>query len=286
MQTRTLGRTDCTVNAIGLGAMPLSLPGHPDSDTAFQVIKTFVESGGDFIDTANVYCPGRNDIGHNERLIISSLRKLGLEDEVKIATKGGLRRLNDNWSVDASPMWLRISCENSLTELRLNSIFLYQLHAPDPDIPFSDSIGELMRLKEQGLIQHIGLSNVSRKQLTEAMNLTEITSVQNRCNVFKDDDVSSGLVDFCRENGITYIAHSPVGGHYKHKTLMADKTLRHLAAGHDTESYNLALAWLLNVSSNILPIPGASRVTSVEQRMRAHDIKLDKEELDLLSQLK
>ena len=286
MQTRTIGNSSLAVNAIGLGAMPLSLPGHPDADTAHAVIKSFVESGGDFIDTANVYCPGRNDIGHNERLIRQSLKRLDLQNDVKVATKGGLRRVNDNWTPDASPMWLRISCENSLTELGSGTIFLYQLHAPDPDIPLSESIGELARMREEGLIEHIGLSNVSRKQINEAMNITDIATVQNRCNVFQDDDVSSGLVAYCREQGITYIAHSPVGGHYKHQSLMANDTLRHLASGYETTSYNLALAWLLNVEKNILPIPGASQVTSVDDRMRAHDIQLDKEEIDLLEQLK
>lgn len=285
MLTRQLGNTDFYVNAIGLGTMPLSLPDHPDEETAFNVIKTFVEAGGDFIDTANVYCPGVNNIGHNERLIAKALKKLELKDEVKVATKGGLRRLKDNWSPDASPMWLRISCENSLTELGLRSIFLYQLHAPDTDIPFADSIGELARLKQEGLIEHIGLSNVSRKQIQEAMQLTEILSVQNRCNVLQKEDLKNGTVEFCRQHNITYICHSPVGGHYKHRESMSDDVLQDIAKRHGTSAYVIALAWLIRQSGNLLPIPGATRIRTVQSSMLAHDVELDEEELNRLEEL-
>ena len=285
MLTRKLGSTDVIVNAIGLGAMPLSLPGHPDEESSLEVIKTFIELGGDFIDTANVYCPGKNDIGHNERLISKALKQLDIKDEVKVATKGGLRRLNDNWSADASPMWLRISCENSLTDLNQRSIFLYQLHAPDPDIPLSDSIGELVRLKNEGLIEHIGLSNVGRKQIKEALEQTDIMSVQNRCSLFQKDDLVNGTAPFCHENNITYICHSPVGGHYRHKELMKHKSLMDIAEKHGTSPYVISLAWLIQHDIPLLPIPGASKVRSVQSSMLAHEIEFTDQELEELDKL-
>ncbi len=281
----TLGNTELSVNAMGLGAMPLSLAGRPDEKTAHDLIKTFVEAGGNFIDTANVYCPGENDVGHNEKLIIKSLKQLGAVGDVKIATKGGLRRLTDNWSVDASPKWLRASCENSLIDLNTHSIFLYQLHAPDSDVPLLDSVGELMRLREEGLIQHIGLSNVSYKQIVQILEQTEIMSVQNCCNVFQKEDVSKGVVRFCSDQKITFICHSPVGGHYKHKEFMSNRILNEIAEQHETTAYVISLAWLLHQGKNVLPIPGGTKTSSVKDSMKAHDIKLGKEEAALLHDL-
>ncbi len=285
MHTCKLGNTDIEVNTIGLGAMPLSLPGHPDEQIAFDVINAFIESGGNFIDTANVYCSDKSDVGHNERLIARALKELNAPDDIKVATKGGLRRLNNDWAVDASPMWLRISCENSLTELKLRSIFLYQLHAPDPDIPFDESIGELVALKNEGHIKHIGLCNVGRKQIAEALKQTEILTVQNRCNIFQAQDLENGTAEFCRDNNISYICHSPVGGHYRHKDLMADKKLQQVAETHGTSAYVIALAWLIQRDYPLIAIPGASKTRTVQSSMLAHEIDFSEQDLELLSSL-
>lgn len=285
MHTCKLGNTDIEVNSIGLGAMPLSLPGHPDHETAFEVIKTFIDSGGDFIDTANVYCSDKSDVGHNERLLSQVLKELDVLNDVRIATKGGLRRLNNDWAVDASPMWLRISCENSLTELKQRSIFLYQLHAPDSDIPFDESIQELVALKNEGLIQNIGLCNVGRKQIAEALKQTPIMSVQNRCNILQGQDLENGTVEFCRDNHITYICHSPVGGHYRHKDLMANKKLLEVAETYGTSAYVIALAWLIQQDYPILAIPGATKPRTIQSSMLAHEIEFSEQDLELLNSL-
>ncbi len=286
MQTRTLGKTDVIVNSIGLGAMPLSLPGHPDKETAFEVVKSFIEQGGNFIDTANVYCVDKNNIGHNERLIFRCLKKMNSLDDVKIATKGGLRRLSNDWTVDASPMWLRISCEQSLVDLDMRSIFLYQLHAPDPDVPLLESVGELMRLKKEGLIQHIGLCNVTRKQIRMVLEHTDILSVQNRCNIFQKDDLFKGYAKFCEDNGVSFICHSPVGGHYQHENFMRNKLLNDIAGKYEETPYTIALSWLLQRGNNVLPIPGASKVGSINDSMKANKIQLDAEDVKQLDQLK
>ncbi|MFB3089777.1 MAG: aldo/keto reductase, partial [Gammaproteobacteria bacterium] len=144
---RQLGNTNIEVYAIGLGAMPLSLDGRPDEVQALGVIEAFVDGGGNFIDSANVYCVDDSDVGHNEKLIAKALSKLEESNNIIVATKGGLRRPKGDWTADASPAWLRQSCEKSLRDLNTDSIFLYQLHALDPDVPLTDSVGELVRLK-------------------------------------------------------------------------------------------------------------------------------------------
>jgi len=273
------------VCAIGLGAMPLSLRGRPPDSTAMEVIRSFVDSGGQFIDTANVYCRNEQEVGHNENLVFRGLKDFRHGD-VYIATKGGLRMSGDSWTVDGSPAWLRMSCENSLMNLNTASIFLYQLHAPDPDIDLLESVGELMRMQSEGMIQHIGISNVTRKQLRRVTEMTTVFSVQNRCNLFHREDIDQGLVAMCRENNILYIAHSPVGGHYNHANLMGNNILGRVAGKHGTTSYCIALAWLLHQGDNILPIPGASKVQSIQNSLTARDITLDEEDVNELEKLK
>jgi aryl-alcohol dehydrogenase-like predicted oxidoreductase len=282
---RALGNTGKTVTVIGLGAMPLSLDNRPDEYTAMQVIKAFIDGGGNFIDTANVYCIDEDDIGHNERLIHKALAKFGMRDDVIIATKGGLTRPKGRWDVDASPAWLRESCEQSLKDLDTDCIFLYQLHAPDPNIPLTESVAQLVQLKEEGKIQHIGLSNVNTMEIRSALTITPILSVQNRCNVLKKKSFNNGVVDLCRKEGIVFIPHSPVGGHYDHTRLANTKTLVKIARKHGASVYQIALAWLLHKGEHILPIPGASKVSSITDSLKALDVTLDPDDLDLIDRL-
>ncbi len=280
---RLRGET-ASLSAIGLGAMPLSLQGRPDEATAMRVIRTYLEGGGNFIDTANVYCSNEHELGHNENLIHRAVKSSG-RDDVYIATKGGLRMHGDNWTVDASPAWLRMSCEQSLMNLNSACIFLYQLHAPDPDIDILESVGELMRMQAEGMIRHIGLSNVTRQQLRRVVEMTDILAVQNCCNLFDRADVDSGLLEMCREQQIVFIAHSPVGGHYDHARLMQNTVLREIAEKFDSTAYCVALAWLLNQGEHVLAIPGASRPDSIRNSLSALDINLDAEDLARLDQL-
>lgn len=273
-----LDNTTIKVPAIGLGAMPLSLDKHPDEKTAFAVIDTFVDAGGQFIDTANVYCTDHNNVGHNERLIARALNRRNDNEHILVATKGGLRRPKGDWTVDASPEWLRQSCEQSLRDLDIDSHFLYQLHAPDPKVPLTESVGELARLQTEGKIQHIGLSNVDVEQIRLAHSITSIMSVQNRCNVFERQSFANGVIDFCTQNQISFIAHSPVGGHIQHGQLSAKKELVDIATTHDVTSYQVMLAWLLAQSPAIMAIPGASRVQSITDSMAALELVLTEDE--------
>lgn len=278
---RLVGDTGITVNPIGLGGMPLSIQGRPDERTALEVIRAFVEGGGDFIDTAISYCLDDHDFGHNERLIAKALHSLKHHPDVLVATKGGLTRPNGRWEVDASPRWLRHNCEQSARDLG-NPLRLYYLHAVDSKVPLADSVGELVRLREEGKIVAIGLSNVSTKQLDEALKITPIAAVQNRCNLFERRDLDSGLVDHCRVRNIAYVPYSPVGGHFGHKRLAQDAALARIAAKHGTTPYVIALAWLLTRGDHVLPIPGASKVSSARSSLTATRIELDEDDLTVL----
>jgi aryl-alcohol dehydrogenase-like predicted oxidoreductase len=276
---REIGATGLRVNPMGLGAMPLSLASRPDEAQALEVIKAFLDVGGDFIDTANVYCLDDADIGHNERLIRKALTQFGKWDKVLVATKGGLRRPKGAWTVDASPAWLRASCEKSLQDLNTHCITLYQLHAPDPRVPLADSLGEMARLQAEGKIRHIGLSNVNPAELNLALDVCPIASVQNRCNPFEKHDFRCGLVALCAERGVAYIPHSPVGGHFGHVRLPQNPVLRGLATKHQCSPHGIALAWLLGKGEHVFPIPGASKVASVRDSAQAVNIKLSPEDI-------
>jgi aryl-alcohol dehydrogenase-like predicted oxidoreductase len=277
---RRLGDTRHEVNPVGLGAMPLSIQGRPDERTALEVIRAFVDNGGDFIDTAISYCLDNSDLGHNERLIAKALRGSSNHD-VLVATKGGLTRPQGRWDVDASPKWLRECCEHSVRNLG-GPIRLYYLHAVDGSVPFGDSLGELVRLKDEGKIENIGLSNVTARHLDDALEATPVAAVQNRCNIFDRRDFDNGLVRHCAERGVSYVPYSPVGGHFGHRRIAGDATLAQIAEKHGTTPYVVALAWLLAQGEHILPIPGASKVSSITSSLRSANIALDAADLAAL----
>jgi aryl-alcohol dehydrogenase-like predicted oxidoreductase len=280
---RALGNSGLEVEPIGLGGMPLSIQGRPDERTALAVIEAFVTGGGNHIDTASSYCLDEDDFGHNERLIAKALRKLKRADVV-VATKGGLTRPSGRWEVDCSPQWLRHCCEQSVAALGA-PIPLYYLHTVDPAVPFAESLGELVRLREEGNIAAIGLSNVTARHLDEAVRLTPIAAVQNRCNLFDTRDFESGLVERCRQLDIAYVAYSPVGGHQGHVRLRQNEAVTRIAAKHATTVYLIALAWLLAQGPHIVPIPGATKITSVESSLAAPRVRLDSADLAALAAL-
>jgi len=278
---RTLGNTGPAVAPIGLGGMPLSIQNRPNEHTALAVIEAFVAGGGNHIDTASSYCLDDNDFGHNERLIAKALRNLGRTDVV-VATKGGLTRPSGRWEVDCSPQWLRHCCEQSVQTLGA-PIALYYLHTVDPAVPLAESLGELIRLREEGKIAAIGLSNVNARHLDEALRLTPIAAVQNRCNVLDTRDFDSGLVARCRELGVAYVPYSPVGGHSGHRRLEQYPALARVAAKHGATPYVIALAWLLAQGPHVVPIPGATKISSIDSSLTASRVQLDNEDLAALA---
>jgi aryl-alcohol dehydrogenase-like predicted oxidoreductase len=286
MTQREINGTGIRVVPIGLGAMALSIQGRPSEEQAFQVIETFLAAGGNFIDTANVYCLDDSDIGHNERLIVKALDRLGKRDQVVIATKGGLRRPGGEWVIDGDPKFLRRSCEQSLRDLKTDCIEIYQLHAVDANIGLLPSLEELIKLRDEGKIRHIGLSNVSDLDLIQvALDHVPIVSVQNRCNPFEKRDFANGVIDYCGLKGIAYIPYSPVGGHYGHMRLNHSELFGRLAEKYRASRYGIALAWLLAKGEHIIPIPGASKPASIADSLRALQLRLDPEDIQAIDTL-
>jgi pyridoxine 4-dehydrogenase len=272
--TITLG--DLTVNRMGYGAMRLTGPGiwgEPrDPEEGRRVLRRAVELGVNFIDTADAYGPHVS-----ERLIAEALTPYPAD--LVIATKGGLLRDGPNqWRPDGHPSHLREALEGSLKRLGLDRIDLYQLHRPDPAVPYPESVGELVRLKEEGKIRHIGVSNVDGEQLDEALAMSEIVSVQNRYNL--SDRASEPVLEKCESLGIAFLPWRPLGA--GELTRAADRLAR-LAADHGATPGQLTLAWLLARAPVMLPIPGTSSVAHLEENIAAAAIQLSHTEVELLA---
>lgn len=284
MQLRALGPGAPAVSAIGYGAMPLSLQSRPHEKVAVRVIHAVLDAGGTFIDTANVYCLDHTDIGHNERLIAKALKSWsGARDTVLVATKGGLARPKGRWESDARPDQLKRACEQSLRDLAVDRIDLYQLHAPDPRVPFVDSIGALAQLQEEGKIRSVGLSNVSVSEIQQAESLLSVTAVQNRLSPFFREALHDGVVAYCQRRGIGFIAYSPMGGWQYHKALPKHRVLNTVAEQHGHSPHAVALAWLLAQAPNIIPIPAARSVEHALDSLRAIDLALTVEHIEAIS---
>lgn len=275
---RAIDGTGLQVFPVGLGAMPLSIQGRPDGARARAVLAAALDAGVELIDTADSYCLDDADFGHNERLIGQVLRECGATGAV-VATKGGVQRPGGDWVTNGRPEHLRAACEASLERLGVDAIRLYQLHAPDPDVPYEDSVGELARLRDEGKIEHVGLSNVSEGHVRRAQSIVPVVSVQNRCNILDKRDLANGFLDFCAAQGLTYIAYAPVGGHNGHVRLGRVDALNDIARQHGTTVYCIALAWLLAKGEHVIPIPGASRPESIHASASAARLALAPEEL-------
>ena len=264
---------DLTVNRLGFGAMRVTGAGiwgePPDREVARAVLRRAVELGVNFIDTADSYGP---DV--SEELIAEALHPY--PDDLVIATKGGLERTGPGqWPINGDPRHLVEACEGSLRRLRLDQIPLYQLHRPDPKVPFEESVGALVTLKDQGKIRHIGLSNVSEEQLRRAQGLTPIVSIQNRYNV--DDRGSESLVDLCEQEQIAFLPWAPI------QDLNNNRLVQDLARRHEVSARQIVLAWLLARSPSMLPIPGTGSVGHLEENMAAVAVPLGRDEVAALS---
>ncbi len=262
---------ETTVNRMGFGAMRLTGPGiwgePPDPDECRRVLRRAIELGVNFIDTADSYGPEVS-----ERLIAEALHPYPAD--LVIATKGGLLRPGPGgWQPDGRPEHLRAACEGSLRRLRVETIDLYQLHRPDPKVPFEESVGCLINLRNAGKVRLIGLSNVNLDQLETARGMTDIASVQNRYNV--GDHQSEAVLDRCQELGITFLPWAPISGGQLDSE---SPQLRRAAAEKEKTPQQLGLAWLLRRSPVMLPIPGTSSVRHLEENVAAAAIRLDDQE--------
>ena len=271
----TLGG-DMPVNRMGFGAMRITgqgIWGEPsDRENAKRVLRRAIELGVNLIDTADSYGPEVS-----ENLIAETL--FPYPTGLVVATKGGLTRSGPSqWHRNGKPSHLRRACEKSLQRLRVERIDLYQLHAIDSKVPLEDSVGELVRLKEEGKIRHVGLSNVSVEQLRRAQALLPIVSVQNRYNL--SDRVSGDVIDVCAQESIGFLPWYPLAtGALTRPGGSLDK----VASRHGATLGQVALAWLLYRSPVMLPIPGTASIAHLEENVAAAALELTDSDLDILA---
>jgi pyridoxine 4-dehydrogenase len=264
---------ELTVNRLGFGAMRITGEGvwgpPPDPEEAKRVLHRALELGVNFIDTADSYGPKVS-----ENLIAEALHPY--DDGLVIATKGGLERPGPgDWTRNGRPDHLRAACEGSLQRLRVDRIDLYQLHAPDPDVPYEESVGTLADLRDEGKIRLIGVSNVTVERLEEALAMVPVVTVQNRFNL--TDRHSEDVLDMCTERGIGFIPWFPLA---VGKLAEPGGVLDEAAERHDATPSQVALAWLLARSPVMLPIPGTGSVEHLEENCAAARLELDADEVE------
>ena len=276
---------DLLVNRIGYGAMRLTgQPGnfgpYANWEEGEKLLRRAVELGVNFIDTAEAYGPG-----FNEEIIASALHPY--PEDLVIATKGGINKpAPDNIQADGRPESLRRSVEASLKRLKLEQIDLYQLHRPDGKVPFAESIEALAKLKQEGKIRHIGVSNVTLEQIEEARSIVEIASVQNRFSF--SERTNQDILDYCTQNKIAFIPYGSLGAHpLKRGAPLAtsDGILADIAVQKGVKPNQIALAWLLHYAPNIILIPGTTTISHLEENMFAASITLTSEEMTALNQI-
>jgi len=261
----TVNLGDLTVHRLGFGAMRITGKGvwgpPADRDAALRTLRRAVELGVNFIDTADSYGPNVS-----EELIAEALHPY--PKGLVIATKGGWERVGPGqWVHNASPRHLEEAVNGSLHRLKLDTVDVYQLHVPDPAVSFTASIETLARLREQGKIRHLALSNCALEYVERARKIAPIVSVQNRYS-FADREWDF-LVDFCEKHGIAFIPWAPLG-----QLREAHKLLEQIASELSASPLQVALAWLLRRSPVMLPIPGTSSPQHVEENIAAASLQL------------
>jgi aryl-alcohol dehydrogenase-like predicted oxidoreductase/predicted kinase len=262
--------------------MRLSTEPERDEELALETIAAAVDAGVTVFDTARSYGLGEDDLGHNERLLARALRRSGADARARIVTKGGMTRVGGRWVPDGRAKALRADCEASLAALDGLPIDLYLIHAPDPRTPWRTSLRALERLVAEGLVRHIGISNVNRRLLDEALELAPIAAVQVALSPFDVSALRGGVVARCAEAGIAVIAHSPLGGPRRSGRLARNEALAGVAKAHGATPAEIALAWLLALSPEVVAIPGARRPETARSAAAAAELTLDPEERALL----
>jgi pyridoxine 4-dehydrogenase len=262
---------DLTVNRLGFGAMRVTGEGiwgwPPDRGTALKVLRRAVELGVNLIDTADAYGPDTSEL-----LIAEALYPY--PEGLVIATKGGLTRPGPSqWVPNGRPEHLKRAVEGSLKRLRLERIDLYQLHTVDSKVPIEESLGALKQMQDAGKIRHVGLSNVDPEEIARARKIVPIASVQNRYNI--EDRKSENVLVYCEKENLGFLPWFPIGGG---GGLKPESPLNAAAKAHGVSVVQAALAWLLERSPVMLPIPGTSSLAHLEENVAAARLKLSPEE--------
>ncbi|MFD5825951.1 aldo/keto reductase [Lentzea sp. NPDC060358] len=259
---------DLRVHRLGFGAMRLPAD---DPAAAHALARRAVELGVTFLDTADSY-----DLGRNEELLAEALHPY--PGGVVIATKAGQCHPGDDWIPLGRPEYLRQQAELSLRRLRVDRLDLLQLHRVDPRVPLADQVGALRRLQDEGKVRHVGLSEVSVRQIAEAQRITPVVSVQNRYNL--TDRRSEDVLEHCERHGIAFLPWLPIA-----PSVRADSPVTEAARRLGATAAQVALAWLLRRSDVVLPIPGTSSARHLEENVAATRLALSDEDFEALGRL-
>lgn len=287
METKRLGNTDVTISAIGLGGMPMSLSSRPPEDQAIAVIHRALDLGVTLIDTADSYCKDESDKHHNERLIAKALKQYqGDPSQVTVATKGGLMRPNGSWTRNGNPDHLRETIKVSFESLGGEKpIDVWQYHAPDPNYTIEESLAPAKEAVAAGMIRFVGVSNFSVEQIKRARDVVDLVSVQNQYNPWHRQPEQDGVLEYCEQESLTFLPWSPLGGSRRFSSLQDIPVISQLAKDKGASVYAIALAWLRSKSGCIVPIPGASKTSSIEDSVRSLDVKLSAQEVQQIDSL-
>ncbi|MDL2078490.1 aldo/keto reductase [Streptomyces sp. GXMU-J15] len=282
MHSRRIG--DIDVSAVGLGAMPMSIEGRPDTARSLATLHAALDAGVTLIDTADAYHRDAHEVGHNETLIAKALASHDRGGAVLVATKGGHLRPGDgSWTLDGRPEYLKRACEASLRRLGVEAIGLYQFHRPDPRVPYAESVGAIRELLDEGKIRMAGISNANPDQIREADEILggRLVSVQNQFSpAFRSSEPELRL---CAELGIAFLPWSPLGGISRARELgSAYAPFAAVAEARGVSPQRVCLAWMLAKAPVVVPIPGASRPETIRDSVAAADLTLTAEEIAAL----
>src|SRR5688572_10181447 len=265
--------------------MRLSTEADRDQARAIATLHAALDAGVTLLDTADAYALDEAESGHNERLIARALATwAGDHTRVRVATKAGLIRPGGRWEPDGRGRHLRMACERSLRALGLGRIPLYQLHAPDPRVALATSVRALAALQREGLVERIGLCNVTLGQLREAADVAEIASVQVELSPWHSEALRAGLMEWCAERGVLLLAHRPLGGVSGQVRLQNEPVLREVAARHGATPAEIVLAWLRSLAPVVVPLPGPTSPEHAPSAARAAQLALTPEDLRALDE--
>ncbi|MDO5734849.1 MAG: aldo/keto reductase [Propionibacteriaceae bacterium] len=286
--TRSIGQF--RVSPIGLGAMPSSMSRGelPSEEQAIDTIHAALESGITLIDTADIYAPSWDQMGHNERLVAKALKAYGgRPDDVVIATKGGITRSPDGEGRNGSPEYLRSAVQKSLDALQVDVIDLYYWHRPDRHCLYSDVIETFAELQREGLIKEVGISNANVEEIRVAIDVLGdggLAAVQNEFSP-KFHHTSKPEMDYCGERGIAFLPWSPLGGTGGNAKKVGESypAIAEVAEAHGVSPQQVTLAWELSLGGHVIPIPGASRPESIRDSALAMELELSADDLSSIT---
>ncbi|WGV28763.1 aldo/keto reductase [Halotia branconii] len=288
MQTKQLGDTGIEISVVGLGGMPMSLSKRPPESQAIETIHRALSLGITLIDTADAYCLNESEKHHNEKLIHQALQQYdGDTSRIFTVTKGGFTRPNGEWVVNGNPDYLRQSIQDSFEALGGDKpIDLWLYHSPDPKYSIKESLTPAKEALAKGIIRFVGVSNFSVNQIKQAREVVDIVAVENQYNLWHRNSEFNGVLEYCEQEKLTFLAWSPLGGFAgKRRTSDLDSIaiLKELAAAKGVSTYCILLAWLRAKSPAIVPIIGARRPSSIEDSANSISVQLSDEEVQQMN---